>query len=79
MENIQNDLTGCSLDVMYYFIWNDIPVVVMTGSSDYTIIAGYDFYNVILVNPQTKERYKQGQEEAAEMFGQAGNKFMLPG
>ena len=42
-------------------------------------IAGYDFYNMILINPQTGERYKQGWEEAAKMFEQAGNKFMIPG
>lgn len=79
LENAKKDLTGCSLDVMYYFLWNDIPVVAMTGTSDYIVIAGYDFYNVVLINPETKERYKQGQEEADEMFRQAGNKFMLPG
>ena len=75
----KTDLSDTGLEMMYYFIARDVPVIAMTGKTDYVILAGYDFYNMILINPQTGERYKQGWEEAAKMFEQAGNKFMIPG
>ena len=74
---IDKDLTGTTLDEMLYYVCNKRPVLGMTDHSEYVIIVGYDFYNVVLLKPDTGERYKQGQEEAAAMFSAAGNRFML--
>ena len=71
------DLTGCSLEQMLYFVSKGEPVLAMSDVNNYVVIVGYDFYNVILYNPVTGENYKQGQEEAGEMFEKAGNKFIV--
>ena len=71
------DLTGCSLDQMLYYVSKGEPVLAMSSANDYVVIVGYDFYNVVLFNPMTGETYKQGQEEALEMFENAGNKFIV--
>lgn len=79
-ENIKDktamDLSGCMLEQMFYYVCQGEPVLAMTDSSNYVLIVGYDFYNVKLLNPVTGQTYKQGQEEAAVMFGNAGNKFV---
>lgn len=76
-DKTTRDLTGCSLEQMLYYISKGEPVLAMTNSNDYVVIVGYDFYNVVMFNPMTGETYKQGQEEAGEMFRNAGNKFIV--
>lgn len=79
-ENIKDktamDLSGCTLEQMFYYVCQGEPVLAMTDSSGYVLIVGYDFYNVVLLNPVTGQTYKQGQEEASAMFERAGNKFV---
>lgn len=80
-ENIKDkqaiDLTGCSFNQILYYICNDQPVLASTDGINYVVIVGYDFYNSIMLNPQTGETYKMGQDETAEMFKNAGNKFIV--
>ncbi|MBQ3585051.1 MAG: hypothetical protein IJA27_10110 [Lachnospiraceae bacterium] len=71
------DLSGCTLEQMLYYVCQGDPVLAMTDNSNYVLIVGYDFYNVVLLNPVTGETYKQGQEEAGVMFENAGNKFVV--
>lgn len=79
-ENIKDktamDLSGCTLEQMFYYVCQGEPVLAMTDGSGYVLIVGYDFYNVVLLNPVTGQTYKQGQEEASAMFERAGNKFV---
>lgn len=79
-ENIKDktamDLSGCTLEQMFYYVCQGEPVLAMTDSSGYVLVVGYDFYNVVLLNPVTGQTYKQGQEEASAMFERAGNKFV---
>lgn len=76
-DKTTRDLTGCTLEQMLYYVSKGEPVLAMINSSDYVVIVGYDFYNVVLFNPMTGETYKHGQEEAGEMFKNAGNKFIV--
>ena len=76
-DKTTRDLTGCTLEQMLYYVSKGEPVLAMSNSNDYVVIVGYDFYNVVLFNPMTGESYKQGQEEAGEMFKNAGNKFIV--
>lgn len=76
-DKTTRDLTGCNLEQMLYYVSKGEPVLAMSNANDYVVIVGYDFYNVVLFNPVTGETYKQGQEEAGEMFKNAGNKFIV--
>lgn len=80
-ENIKDktayDLSGCTMEQMLYYVCNGEPVLAMDGAGSYVLITGYDFYNVVLFNPQTGGTYKQGQEEASAMFSNAGNMFIV--
>lgn len=68
---------GTTLEQMLYYISEGSLVAGKTPAGSYEILVGYDFYNVVLFNPATGEKYKQGKEEAALMFGDAGNDFAL--
>lgn len=80
-ENIKDktalDLTGCTLEQVLYYVCQGEPVLAMSDSNNYVLVTGYNFYNVILLNPATGQLYKQGQEEASAMFEQTGNKFVV--
>ncbi len=76
-SRVSADISGITLDEVLYYISNDQPVMAMTSGTDSVIIVGYDFYNVILLNPADNSRSKMGQEEASQMFKNAGSKFML--
>ena len=70
------DLTGCSLSEVLYYVWNGQPVLASTDGTNYVLIVGYDFYNVVMLNPVTGQTYKMGQDEAGAMFDNTGNKFI---
>ena len=76
-SHISKNLKGTSLEQMLYYICNGVYVAGRTNEAGYVIIVGYDFYNAVLVNPASGEKYKQGQEETAAMFEAAGNDFAL--
>lgn len=76
LENRGLDLSGCTLSQVLYYVCDDQPVLGMLGDKECVLIVGYDFYNAVLLNPQTGQTYKQGLEEAEEMFQNAGNRFL---
>lgn len=79
-ENIKNkkaiDLTGCSFKQVLYYVCQGQPVLASLDSNNYLLIVGYDFYNAVLLDPVTGQKYKKGQDETGEMFERAGNKFI---
>lgn len=80
-ENIKDkqgiDLTGCSFSQVLYYVCKGQPVLAELDGNNYLLIVGYDFYNAILLDPVTGERYKKGQDETGEMFASSGNKFIV--
>ncbi len=69
------DLSGCTLDSVLYFVGQGRPVLAQTDKGP-VIIAGYDGYNTILLDPGAEETYYCGMDDSTEMFEQAGNIFI---
>ena len=69
------DLTGCTLDMVLYFVGQKIPVLAKTPQGVVTIV-GYDEYNVILLNPGEEETYYGGLQDSTALFEEAGNQFL---
>lgn len=69
------DLTGCTLDMVLYFVGQKRPVLARTPQGVVTIV-GYDEYNVILLNPGEEETYYGGMQDSTKLFEEAGNQFM---
>lgn len=69
------DLTGCTLDMVLYFVGQGRPVLAMTPQGVVTIV-GYDEYNVILLDPGSDETYYGGLQDSTKLFEEAGNVFL---
>lgn len=69
------DLTGCTLDMVLYFVGQKRPVLANTPEGVVTIV-GYDEYNVILLNPGEEETYYGGMQDSTRLFEKAGNQFL---
>jgi len=78
-ENIEGatalDLTGCSLDSVYYYISRGIPVLAMVEGGQSVLITGYDSQNTIIYNPADATHDRYGKEICAEWFMNNGNRF----
>lgn len=75
------DLSGCTLDSVLYYVSEGTPVLARTPVTEKTpqgivIIAGYDEYNTILLNPQETETFYYGINDSTDLFEEAGNLFM---
>lgn len=69
------DLTGCSLDSILYYVNRDIPVLALTNTDDTYLIIGFNQLSVVVYNPITGTN-KIGRNEAEELFGKSGNRFI---
>jgi len=75
------DLSGCTLDSVLYYVSEGTPVLVKVPVSEQmphgiVIIAGYDEYNTILLNPGEEETFYYGIKDSTALFEGAGNYFM---
>lgn len=80
-ESIGNDaevlnLTGCTLDSVLYQVSAQRPVIAATGKNESLVIVGYDEYNTIVYNPQTKKTEYMGINDSTKAFQKAGNIFL---
>jgi hypothetical protein len=69
------DLTGCTLDMVLYFVGQGRSVQAMTPDGVVTI-TGYDEYNVILLDPGSDETYYGGLQDSTALFEEAGCQFV---
>ena len=69
------DLTGCTLDQMYYFISHGQAVSVMGDEGPLTIV-GYDEFNTHLLSPGEDAWYYYGSDDSTLLFEQTGNGFI---
>lgn len=75
------DLSGCTLDSVLYYVSEGTPVLAKTPVTEQTpqgivIIAGYDEYNTILMNPGENETFYYGINDSTALFEEAGNVFI---
>ncbi len=70
------DLTGCSLDMVLYYVNMDIPVLFMREDNEAMLLIGFNETSVVLMDPLKNEIYKVDMLEATEMFEENGNCFI---
>ena len=71
------DLSGCSLNMVLYYVSQGYPVLALEGESQAELITGYDPQNVILMEPITGESYRKGMNDSTQMFEELGNLFIV--
>ncbi|MBR3607152.1 MAG: hypothetical protein IKL51_06225 [Lachnospiraceae bacterium] len=70
------DLWDGSLDSVYYYIDQDIPVLGIISEKEAYLIVGFNEQNVVLMDPMKGTVEKKGKNDSAEMFKNAGNQFI---
>ena len=71
------NMTTCNLDSALYQVGQKRAVVALTSTGEHVVIVGYDRFNTILYNIETKETYYMGINDSRDkVFGPAGNVFV---
>lgn len=70
------DLNGCSLDIILYYVAQDIPVLARMVDGSAVLVIGYNEYQIVVMNPQTGTNYKISMTEAERWFEENGNWFL---
>lgn len=70
------NLTGCTMDMMLYYVNQDIPVLALKDNGQAVLIIGFNEQNVVLMDPSTGTIYKSGMNDSRQMFEEAGNRFL---
>lgn len=70
------NLTGCSLDSIYYQISNGYPVIAKISAEETVVIIGYDIYNIWLFTPATQEVKPVASDDAETLLASLGNVFV---
>lgn len=70
------NLTGCSLDSMYYQISSGYPVIARISSEATAVIVGYDIYNIWIYYPETQEVSPMASDDATALLESLGNIFV---
>ena len=77
LENVQVlDLTGCTLEIVLYYVNQDIPVLARLNNGESVLIIGFNELNTVLMDPTTGTIYKKGMNDSKTMFEAAGNEFL---
>lgn len=70
------NLSGCTLDVILYYLDQDIPVLAIMEDGESYLITGFNEYNVVLMDPKTGIVAKKGMNDSREMFEKNQNQFI---
>ena len=70
------NLTGCTMDMMLYYVNLDVPVLGVLNDGSAVLIIGFNEQNTVLFDPKKGEIYKKGMNDSREMFEENGNRFM---
>lgn len=79
-ENMPNahilNLTGCEMDVAFYYLDKDIPVMGVLDDGSTVLLVGFNELNMVWYDPSAGEIYKKGINDSRELFEANGNRFM---
>lgn len=70
------NLSGCTLDSVYYQAANNYPVIAKLSTGEVVVIVGYDNYNTWLYYPSTQEIRPMASDDSTAQFEAAGNVFI---
>ena len=70
------DLTGCTIDQLYFYIDNDIPVMALLQGGGAILITGHNDKELVIMDPSTGELVKKDIEKMESFFENNGNQFI---
>lgn len=79
-SNLKNmyilNLTGCGMDLIYYYVNQDIPVLAILENEKPVLIVGYNTQNLVLFDPEQGKIYKYGANDSRALLAAGGNRFL---
>ena len=78
-ENLKGeavDLSGCTLEQLYYIINQGTPVLVTTGTGSTIMLVGYDDKNVTYINPDTVTKMTEPSTSVQTMIENSQGKII---
>ena len=70
------DLTGCTLDQLYYYLDRDIPVMALMQGGGAVLITGHNEKELVILDPASGELYKKDISKMEDVFENNGNQFI---
>ena len=70
------DLTGCPMDVVYYYLSRDIPVMVITGENNAILLTGYNSGELVWMEPAKGTLHKVSKSESEKVFKENSNRYI---
>ncbi len=70
------DLSGCSLDMILYYVNQDIPVLSVIDETQSVLIIGFNETEIVVMDPLKNEVYKISVDEATKWFEEGDNTFI---
>ena len=76
MEREILNLSACPLDVVYYYLDQDIPVLVQTGEESAILLIGYNSRELVWLEPAKGTLHKVSKEESERIFKEYNNRYI---
>ena len=76
MDRIALNLSGCPLDIVYYYLDQDIPVLVQTGEESAILLTGYNSNEFVWMEPDEGTLHKVSRETSENYFKERKNRFI---
>ena len=76
MDRRALDLTGCSVEVLYYYLNQDIPVTVIMNDGSAILLTGYNSGEFVWMDPAAGTLRKVSKSESTRIFAENNNRFL---
>ena len=70
------DLSGCTLDQVFYIINKGLPMIAMIDSSHAILLTGYSITDVTYIDPDSGGKYTVNVNTMRDMIERSGNTFI---
>ena len=76
MDRTALNLSGCPMDIVYYYLDQDIPVLVQTGEESAILLTGYNSNELVWMEPDAGTLHKVSKDTSENYFKERKNRFI---
>ncbi len=76
MDRTVLNLSGCPMEIVYYYLNQDIPVLVQTGEESAILLTGYNSGEFVFMEPDQGTLHKVSKDTAENLFKSRKNHFI---
>lgn len=76
MDREALNLSGCPMDIIYYYLNQDIPVLVQTGEDSAILLTGFNSKELVWMEPENGTLHKVSRDQSEIYFKERKNRFI---